>query len=531
MRNIEDILQGINIGIAVGLALNENKTETLELYKNIMQHSILPSENLVSDCAKMLREHANRDFEEKKYNLAVLEYLDIFKNATLEPEEYKKVAVCLFELGQIEAGIGFLDLYEKACGDKYETQKDIGWLYFSVLKDYEKAIYHYKEAIKICNADPELYNTLGHIYVLFYKDKNLEEQYECFSNAHNLRKNTRLYIRNIIFTLYRMGDWQQVEEFYKKLLNLNPTHADYYYYGCFLISQKRFKEGYKYLQHRFEKEDGERSIIPSVLPPEKYWQGQDLTGKKILVHCEQGFGDSIMYSRFVKLLSKYAQKVYFIVQDELFDLMNNSNLGAEVYSTNFELAKLEYDYFTTTLDLPLYLNVDPENIPFKDGYLHNTESVNKTSKIKIGFAYKGNEQLKSCERDIPFEFLAPLFLLEDCEFYSLQVDGDVTLPPHIVDLGVNFKSFEDTQKAISDMDLVISTDNVILNLAGAMGKKTFGLFNRFVEYRWFDLQDEKNCPWYQSVKVFKNSVQDGWEDTVSRLLTEINRIKEGLKEK
>ena len=528
MRNIEDLLQGINIGIAVGLALSDNKSNALELYKNIMQHSVLPAESLVNDYSKMLRNHASEDFKANNYNDAVLQYLDLFKDSDLEPDEYKQVAVSLLELNQKEAGLSFLELYEKSSANCFETQKNLGWIYFNALKDYEKAISHYEKAININPNDPEVYNTLGHIHVLHHKDKTLDTQLECFMKAHNLRKNTRLYIRNIIFTLYRLQRWDEVEGFYQQLLKLNPTHSDRYYYGCFLISQKRFQEGFKYLQHRFDKEDGERSIIPSVLPPSKYWQGEDLASKTILVHCEQGFGDSIMYSRFVKTLSKQAKKVYFIVQDELFTLINDSNLGCEVYSTEFELSKLEYDFYTTTLDLPLYLKIDANNLPFKEGYLKATPLELSSNKLKIGFAYQGNEQLKSNERDIPLNTLAKIFDIEGCEFYSLQVDSKEPLPDNIIDLAKDFKNFHDTARAINAMDIIISTDNVILNLAGALGKRTFGLFNRFVEYRWIDLENIKNTQWYDSVLTFKNEYQDSWDDSISNIIGEINRIKEGL---
>lgn len=526
-RNIEDILQGINIGIAIGLALNDNKENSLELYKNIMKNSLLPTENLEENYTQMLKKHAKADFQAGKFNQAVLQYLDIFKNAELEAEDCLTAALSLIELNQNDAAIGFLNLYEKFGVQDFLIQKQLGQVYFSLLKDYKKAIYYYENAIKICDEDADTFNILGHIYSLFYKDTRLEKQLEYFMKAFSLKKNTRLYIRNVIFTLYRLGRYSEVEDFYQKLLKLNPENNDYYFYGCFLISQKRLKEGYKYLQARFKKEDEDVSIIPAVLPQEKYWKGESLTGKAILVHCEQGFGDTILYSRFVKLLSKKARKVYFVVQDELFELMNKSNLGAEIYSTKFELARLDYDFYTTTMDLPLYLDFDIENLPYKEGYLH-LPSIESHKGFKVGFAFKGNEKLKECSRDIEFESLKPLFDLKNIEFYSLQIGNNKDLPNNVSDLGTLFNSFHDTARAISGLDLIISTDNVILNLAGALGKPTLGIFNRFVDYRWFDIKEGFSTNWYDSVKVFQNKNQDEWSSTLLRVKDEINRIKEGL---
>ena len=70
------------------------------------------------------------------------------------------------------------------------------------------------------------------------------------------------------------------------------------------------------------------------------------------------------------------------------------------------------------------------------------------------------------------------------------------------------------------MDLVITTDNVILNLAGALGVKTFGLFNRFTEYRWFNLKGD-DVVWYKSVKPYQAEYMDVWENVISKVISDI----------
>ena len=104
MRNVEDVLLGINIGIAAGLALSGNKENTLKLYEEIMSRSILPTDNLKQNLAEYIKEHAGKDFKEQRYNDAIFQYLDVFQNTPLEPEEYRNAGVCLIELNQPEAG-------------------------------------------------------------------------------------------------------------------------------------------------------------------------------------------------------------------------------------------------------------------------------------------------------------------------------------------------------------------------------------------------------------------------------------------
>ena len=529
MRNIEDVLWGINIGIALGLALSGNKENTLNLYDEIMRRSVIPDENLKKNYTEYVKKHACNDFENKNYNNAVLQYLDLFKNTKLSPEEYKKAAICLIELNQPETAQKFLNFYEQEAENKLLALKDIGFIYFYKLNDIQQAIKYLEKFTKNCTEDDEVYNTLGHLYSLYYKNKQLAKQKEYFLAAHNIKKNTRIYIRNIIFTLFRRGEYSAVEKYYKKLFKLSPSHADYYYYGCFLISQKRFKEGYQFLRHRFEKEDGDKSIIPAVLDKSKYWQGEELVHKKLLVHCEQGLGDTIMYSRFIKDLAKRAAKVYFIVQDELFELINNSNLGAEIYNTKFGLYKLDYDYFTTTVDLPLFLEPSPDNLPYNSGYLKSmVKDFPTNKKLKIGLAWHGDLKLKETARDIPFEMLDDLLNIKDISFYSLQYGETNNTDNRIIYLGTDFKNLSYTAKAIMGLDIIISTDNVILNLAGALGKKTFGLFNLYPDYRWCDIKDGQCTNWYSSVEVIQNKNQDEWDDTIKKVCEKINRIKEGL---
>ncbi len=529
MRNIKDIIQGINIGIAIGLALSDNKKNTIELYNEIMKRSLIDTKEIEKNYSNLVRGHAKIDFENNKYNNAVLQYLDAFKLSPLTPEEYRNIGLCLIELNQLDAAKEFFNLYETSSDNKLFAIKDIGKIYLNKLQDYKTSIEYFERFISLFKKDDEVYNILGHLYSLVYKDKKLEQQKQYFLAAHNLKKNTRLYIRNLIFTLFRLGEYKEVEKLYKKLLNLNPNHSDYYYYGCFLVNQKNFKEGYKYLQHRFEKEGDDKSIIPAVLDKNKYWRGENLTGKSILVHCEQGFGDTIMYSRFVKDLSKKAKKVYFVVQDELFELMNNSNLGAEVYSTNFELCKLSYDYFTTPVDLPLYLDINPSDLPYKNGWLKTNSQITlkPNKKLKIGLCWHGNTKSKESARDIEFNELLPLFDITDTEYYSLQYAENPLPDSRLIDMTTDFKTFNNTAELINNLDLVISTDNVILNLAGALGKKCLGLFNKYPEYRWFDIEDGKPTNWYNSITVFQNKNQDEWSETITRLCKHINRLKEG----
>jgi len=275
------------------------------------------------------------------------------------------------------------------------------------------------------------------------------------------------------------------------------------------------------------------------LPADKKLQTNiDLSNKTILIHHEQGFGDSIMFARFVKQISKLAKEVYYIVPNNLVELFRNSDIGAKINSDMLDITKINYDFHVPIMDLPVILNTESANLPSTDLYLKVKDSdisefkkkyINNNNKIKIGIAYRGFSNSENLERDIPIEHLHPLLELPNIELYSFQYSKEENLlnrfSPNlpIVDLGKEFLNFYDTACALKCMDFVVTSDNVVLNLAGALGVKTYGLFNKYADYRWFKLHGN-DIGWYKSVKPFVADNMDDWANAVEKLVCELKSI-------
>ena len=191
------------------------------------------------------------------------------------------------------------------------------------------------------------------------------------------------------------------------------------------------------------------------------------------------------------------------------------------------------------MDLPIVCETQPDSIPFANGYLrvpkakinaYRKEHINNNDKLKIGIAYEGTLASKETDRDIPLRFLYPLMQLPDVEVYSFQVD-DLThqmdrIPEdaQLIRLGKTFKNWEDTACAMMNMDLMVTTDNGVMNLAGALGVKTFGLFNTIVEWRWFKTTGN-DIAWYKSIKPFQCPTSKAWEVPVLDVMTEIEKLR------
>ena len=329
-----------------------------------------------------------------------------------------------------------------------------------------------------------------------------------------------------------MGDKKECEKYFQKYYKLYKdtfNHDEMFEYAAHLIATGNFIKGWKYLDHRFLKETG-ATFMPEI--GKDKWDGiQDISDKTLLVHAEQGFGDVIMFIRFLKLIKKHAKKVIAVVQNELYPLFMESHLGVEIHPVSKNLSELEFDLYIPLISLPRVLEITPENMPFYNGYINIVkdrieaykESYIRPHKFNIGICLQGADHGKSEKRDLDWNYIKEFASIPNVQLYCLKKDKkredfkDI-LPPNkeIICLGETWENFADTAAAMKAMNLIITTDSVILNLAGALGVKTFALFNTHREYRWYGTEEGRNV-WYGSVTPFQAKMQFAWDEVIERV--------------
>lgn len=442
-------------------------------------------------------------------------------------DDYAFVGEHLAKLGYNDLAIEFMKLYEKFEQNKALMFITMANFYNLKLKNYKMAIKYYEKYLQLDATKSVIYVIVGNLYSKVYGDKSLEDQVFYFEKAYKLKPDDRLILHGLAFCYEKLGKKEKAAFFYEKLLDNNPTSIDYYNYGAFLISCGDFKNGHKYFRYRFLIED-ENLKYPLPNDVKKWDLESDISDKTLLVHYEQGFGDTFMYCRFIPLLKRKAKKIIFVVQQNLYNLIKNSNIiseGISVISDSENLSNLQYDASMALLDAPYALCIESRNIPYYEKYLDIEENkvleyrekyIKSNNNLKIGIACAGDKSANYHGRDIDIEKFNILTGIKGIDIYSLQF-GIESKHPEIIDLGLTFKDFTDTAEAIKNMDLVISTDNVILNLAGALGVKTIGLFNKQTNFRWFKLDDD-NVGWYKSVKPLQADIQDDWGPVFSELV-------------
>ena len=542
MDNSKDLLISLDEAMADYYCKNNNFDKGLQIYRELIPTIFdqFEKNRVVNQYINYAMQYARKMSNDKKFIEAIEQYRDIMKHSGFPINVYKNIGLCMKSIGNADLAIKFLKRFEEISPDKEDVYVYLADLTYTDIKDNKKAIEYYEKALIRNKNNFSIYNMLGHLYSTCYQDKFKDKQIEYLTKAYELAPNNRIVVKNLAYVYGKFDEIQKADEFYQKLMYLNPTHSDLHAYGAYLVRHKRFSEGFKFLQHRFQKEDLKGVSFPQIYTnKKKRWNMKlNIQDKHILVHFEQGFGDSIMFVRFLDELKKLCKEVSLVVQRPLVELFKDSKLGVEIY-TEDQIPNINYDYYIPMMDLPIVCGTQFDSIPKAGGYLkvpktkvnaYKKGHINDNDKIKIGIAYEGTLASKETDRDIPLNYLYPLMQLPDVEVYSFQVDDlsrqmdRIPEDCNLIRLGKTFKNWEDTACAMNCMDLMVTTDNGVMNLAGALGIKTFGLFNRIVEWRWFKTEGD-DIGWYKSIKPFQTPTAGAWEVPVEKVLKELDNIR------
>ena len=271
-------------------------------------------------------------------------------------------------------------------------------------------------------------------------------------------------------------------------------------------------------------------------PPPRYeqpqWDGRDLGGRRIFLHCEQGYGDVIQFSRYAALVAARRGHVMLGCPKPLQSLMQTVPGVAEVVTTWQDLPP--FDTHAPLMSLPAIFGTTLETIPAAIPYIHPRVStrvatpakwVEDSPGKKVGVAWAGSSaHSNDANRSLSPVFLKPLLKLPGIRWYSLQVGEAAQALAHpdfagIVDLGSRFGGFHDTAEVIRELDLVIAVDTGVAHLAGAMGKTVWLLLPFEAEWRWMTTREDS--PWYPTMRLFRQTSPGNWQELLERVARQL----------
>lgn len=267
------------------------------------------------------------------------------------------------------------------------------------------------------------------------------------------------------------------------------------------------------------------------------WLGeQPVAGKTILLHAEQGFGDTIQFIRYAPLLARAGARVICEVQSELQALLSEVE-GIEVITAGAPLPS--FDLHCPLMSLPLACATRPDTIPNAAPYLaapgervrHWRERLGERGGPRVGFVWSGSPTHKNdANRSIPLARLAGLIGELPARCFSLQSDMRATDVealrglPGLDHLGAELRDFGDTAAVVSLLDVVVSVDTAVAHLAGALGKRTLVLLPHAADFRW--MRERDDTPWYPTATLFRQSAFGDWDSAIGRVREEIRRCLE-----
>ena len=325
-----------------------------------------------------------------------------------------------------------------------------------------------------------------------------------------------------------LQDLQRIPEAlasYDDALTIAPDYAEAQWnksLACLLSGN--FTQGWPLYEARWHKQP-QLAARYARLPR---WTGSEpVAGKTLLLHSEQGLGDTIQFCRYAKLVAERGARVLLQVQDALTALLRNLEGVAVVYPQ--QKAAPRADYQASLLSLPLAFHTQLQDIPCSTPYLHARRDLIErwqrwlpyTSQPRIGLAWSGSAtHVRDHDRSLALETLAPL-LGQAAQFISLQQtvrDSDLpVLQRHtsVVRVEERLHDFSDTAALIACCDLVISVDTAVAHLAGALGKPVWILLPFAPDWRW--LLEREDSPWYPSARLFRQQTFGDWAGVVERV--------------
>lgn len=328
-------------------------------------------------------------------------------------------------------------------------------------------------------------------------------------------------------TLQHQGNPAQAIDLYREALNLDPDNEQIHSnMAQALLLGDQYSEGWEAFERRLQSHD--LVAIRNNLPGAP-WAGEDISGKQLLVWCEQGLGDAIQFVRYLSLVRELGAHVALQCPERMIRLLKS--LGEQIdYISDIEAAP-SADFNAPLMSLPHLLGDIP--IPSPQSYLiPEKELVAQWREkiagdgLRIGIAWQGNPSYQADRsRSIPLAELKPLLQLPNATFFGLQKNhgleqlDNMSGENRMINLGDDLDhdaAFIDTAAIMASLDLIITSDTAIPHLAGALGRPVWMVTSYAPDWRWG--LGRTDCPWYPSLRLFRQSSPGDWAGVVADVI-------------
>jgi len=364
----------------------------------------------------------------------------------------------------------------------------------------------YERALALVPDHPEALSNLGVALVDLGRPAEAIAHYERALVSQPDRAETHT---NLGIALQRQGQHAEALVCYGRALALKPDYAEAHFNRAWaLLWTGELDEGWLEYEWRFTVARYDRKFDQPL------WSGEPLAGQSILIHAEQGFGDTLQFVRYVPAVAERGGKVVLEVPKPLGRLAGTVAGVSEVVAAGDTLSA--FDCHCPLLSLPRVFKTNLATIPDAVPYLSVSaeasaawaERVAPASGLRVGIVWAG-----TTVGAIDLRSLQPLWEVAGISWFSLQAGercGDISLlhDVKIVDLSPWLTDFAETAAAVCQMDLVISVDTSVAHLAGALGRPVWIMLPYWPDWRW--LIERADSPWYPTARLFRQKKAGDW---------------------
>lgn len=496
----------------------------------------------------MLDRHSKKDFKElnRIYAKAALlakqgmlaeaaRSYRFFLSQWPEPVAYYNHGVVLKRMKSYDEAI--LN-YEKAIAlkpDYAEAHVNIGSIHCE-RGEFDAALAQFGKAIHYAPLMAEAYYNRG---VVLQELRRHQEALADYDETLALQPRYYLAYLNKSVILYELKRKAEAARNYEQLLKADPDHIDARWnLGILKLSEGDYANGWKLSEarlklHSHHYNDG---------PQKPYWDGrEDPAGKTVFLRWEQGFGDTIQFCRFALLLKQMGAKIILSVQEPLKRLA--ASLDDDITVLGEDEVPERYDYHALLMSLPHAFKTSVDTVPYPKKYLRVEageisywgERMAHLSGLKLGLVWAGGHRpditcarRNDANRSMSLSQFLPLLGMSGTCFFSLQKGPPaaqleaVRTSHELHDWTDGLADFAATGALIENLDLVITVDTAVAHLAASLGKPVWILVPFVSCWRW--LEGRTESPWYDSVRLFRQSERGNWDEVIDAVQRELRKL-------
>ncbi len=435
------------------------------------------------------------------------------------------LGIVLYDRRQFAASV---DAYREAV--RIRPQFPIAWSNMgnslSALEQFAEAEASIRTALE---QQPDYATAWINLGALQVKLGQVSEAADSFSQALDLAPDSEPAHRNLGAALVRQGKFAEGQKHSEAALQLNPHSAEAHRNRAIVwLLNGDWERGWQEFEWRWHCPEQSLPVSPRPL-----YAGEPLAGKTLLLHAEQGLGDTIHFIRYARVAQEQGARVIVETQQPLVPLLQ-SYPHVDLLIPR-ETPWPDFDYLLPMMSAPRFFGTRPENVPAQVPYLTaRTELVERwrdklpAGRPRIGIVWQGSRSHPADRlRSLPLEALAPL-AQSGASLISLQKGegrdqlANCSFAGQLVDFGEELDAagpFLDTAALMTLVDLVVAVDTSLAHLAGALGVPVWVALHDVPDWRW--LLHRSDTPWYPTMRLFRATEAGQWQPVIAQMAAEL----------